>query len=219
MNKIWKITLIIILFNSCRNKEEINLQTYFLSYIDKLPNTNVILSDSLTKEQNEIIQNYKIGVSIPINFKSVIDVNDKEAFIFYNPQDSSILLAKCFSMSDSISKQIEKSTKFNSPIYGPDYNDLSEFKHFKNCEKIITDSLIGPFFFGGTLFELLGADNVMHQDFYPKSKKYKFGLFTILFDEKKYLFICSLNNGYSEVFDNDTGATNLRWQAFRFNND
>jgi hypothetical protein len=171
------------------------------------------MSDSLTAEQYETIKKYKLGVYIPTNFKSVIDLNDKEAFIFYNLQDSSLLLAKCFTMSDSIYKQIENSTKFDSPIYGPNYNDLSEFKHFKNCEDIITDSLIKPFLFGGTLFELLGADNVMHQAFLPKSKKYEFGEFTILFDEKKYLFICSLHNGYSEDMNDKA-----RWQAFRFNN-
>ncbi|MDW8211369.1 MAG: hypothetical protein RMJ44_09805, partial [Cytophagales bacterium] len=189
MNTIWKIALLIVLLNSCGNKVSIDTQTYFLSYIDKLPDPNIPTSDSITAEQNEIIKKYRLGVYIPKNFKSVIDINDKEAFIFYNSLDSSLLLAKCFTMTDTIYKQIEKSTKYDSPIYGSNYNDLSEFKHFKLCEKIITDSLIGPFLFGGTLFELLGAENVMHQEFLPKSKKYQFGEFTILFDHKKYLFI------------------------------
>ena len=213
MNKIWKIAFLLLVINGCGNQQSVDKQTYFLDYITKLPDSNIIMSDSLTAEQYETIKKYKLGVYIPTNFKSVIDLNDKEAFIFYNSQDSSLLLAKCFTMSDSIYKQIENSTKFDSPIYGPNYNDLSEFKHFKNCEDIITDSLIKPFFFGGTLFELLGADNVMHQAFLPKSKKYEFGEFTILFDEKKYLFICSLHNGYSEDMNDKA-----RWQAFRFNN-
>ena len=79
-------------------------------------------------------------------------------------------------------------------------------------KKQITDSLIGPFFFGGTLFDLLGAENVMHQDFLPKSDKYQFGQFTMLFDKNKYLFIISLHNGFME--DHNDKA---RWQAFRFN--
>ncbi|MCS7028758.1 MAG: hypothetical protein NZ519_08335 [Bacteroidia bacterium] len=212
MNTIWKIALLIVLLNSCGNKVSIDTQTYFLSYIDKLPDPNIPTSDSITAEQNEIIKKYRLGVYIPKNFKSVIDINDKEAFIFYNSLDSSLLLAKCFTMTDTIYKQIEKSTKYDSPIYGSNYNDLSEFKHFKLCEKIITDSLIGPFLFGGTLFELLGAENVMHQEFLPKSKKYQFGEFTILFDHKKYLFIISLHNGYSDDLNDKP-----RWQAFRFN--
>ena len=213
------VPVLLIILVGCPNPEKkinesIDTQTYFLSFIDKLPDSNILTSDSLTAEQNETIKKYNLGVYVPKNFKSVVDINDKEAFIFYNSQDSSVLLAKCFPMTDSTFKQIEKSTKFNSPIYGPDYNDLSEFKHFKKCENIITDFLIGPFFFGGTLFVLLGADYVMHQEFLPKSKKYEFGEFTILFDEKKYLFICSLHNGYSEDINDKA-----RWQAFRFKND
>jgi hypothetical protein len=52
----------------------------------------------------------------------------------------------------------------------------------------------------------------MHQEFLPKSKKYQFGEFTILIDEKKYLFICSLHNGFSDDMNGKA-----RWQAFRFN--
>ena len=213
MKKNLKIAFLLLVLASCKNEVSIDSRTYFLSYIDLLPSSSISTSDSLTTKQRETITKFNLGVYIPKNFKSIFDINDPEAFIFYNDTDSSLLLAKCFPMADSILKQIEKSTKFNSPIYGPDYNDLSEFRHLKFCEKFITDSLIGPVFFGGTMFELLGADNVMHQVFLPKSKKYQFGEFTILFDEKKYLFICSLHNGYGEDLND-----RARWQAFRFKN-
>jgi hypothetical protein len=213
MKKFWIIVFLLVLINSCGNKESIDPQTYFLSYIDKLPGANILTSDSLTADQNETIKKYKLKVFIPSNFKSVVDPNDKEAFIFYNSLDSSILLAKCFDMTDSIFAQIQNSTKYNSPIYGPDYNDLSEFKHFKKCEKMVTDSLIGPFLFGGFFYDFLGAEYSMHQEFWPKSKKYKIGEFIILFDEKKYLFICSLHNGYSEDMNEKS-----RWLAFSFSN-
>ena len=163
MKNIWKITFLILLQISCSNKEEIVIKTYFLNYIDKLPDSNILTSDLLTDEQNKIIKKYNLGVYIPKNFKSVVDREDKDAFIFYNSKDSSLLLARCFDLNDTINKQIKSSNKINSPIYGPQYNDLSEFKHFKLCEKIITDSLIGPFNSGGTLFDLLGADNVIHK--------------------------------------------------------
>lgn len=212
MKNILTIAFILLSLNSCVKKEQIDIQTYFLEYIDKIPDAKILTSDSLTSEQNETIKKYNLGVYIPKNFKSVIDLKDKESFIFYNSFDSSLLLARCFDFNDSTNKQIENSTKYDSPVYGPDYNDLSEFKHFKRCEKQVTDSLIGPFFFGGTLFDLLGAENVMHQDFLPKSDKYQFGQFTILFDKNKYLFIISLHNGFMED-PNDKA----RWQAFRFN--
>ena len=211
MKNLWKITFLITLLNSCVNKDEIDLKTYYLSYIDKFPDSNILTSDSLTDEQNQIIKKYNLDVYIPNDFKSVVDREDKDAFIFYNSKDSSLLLARCFDLNDTINKQIKSSNKINSPIYGRQYNDLSEFKHFKLFEKIITDSLIGPFKAGGTLFDLLGADNVIHKEFLPKSKKYKFGEFTILFDKNKYLFISSLHNGYSEDLDEKP-----RWAAFRF---
>jgi len=211
MKNILKYLVVLNLFASCIEKESINTNTYFLSYIDKLPDKNLKTSDSLTIIQKKIILKYNLGVYIPKNFKSIIETKDKEAFIFYNSLDSSLLLAKCFDFNDTILKQIERSTKYDSPIYGPDYNDLSEFQHFKFCEKIITDSLIGPFYFGGTFFDLLGAENSMHQNFLPKSKKYQFGEFSILYDKDKYLFIISLNNGYREDLND-----NARWQAFRF---
>ena len=191
MKNLWKITFLITLLNSCVNKDEIDLKTYYLSYIDKFPDSNILTSDSLTDEQNQIIKKYNLDVYIPNDFKSVVDREDKDAFIFYNSKDSSLLLARCFDLNDTINKQIKSSNKINSQIYGRQYNDLSEFKHFKLFEKIITDSLIGPFKAGGTLFDLLGADNVIHKEFLPKSKKYKFGEFTILFDKNKYLFISS----------------------------
>ena len=182
MKLLWKITLVIVLFTCCCRNESIDSQTYFLSFIDKLPDSNIATSDSLTLEQKEIIKKFNLGVYIPDDFKSVLDTKETDAFIFYNAKDSSLLLAKCFAMTDSVLTQIENSTKHNSPIYGTDYNDLSEFQHYKKCERIITDSLIGPFFYGGTLYNLLGAEYVMHQDFLPKSKKYQFSgtfLFTL----------------------------------------
>ena len=212
MTNILKYLVVLILFASCTEKESIDTNTYFLSYIDKIPDTNLKTSDSLTEIQKKIILKHNLGVYIPKNFKSIIETKDKDAFIFYNTLDSSLMLAKCFDFNDTILKQIERSTKYDSPIYGPDYNDLSEFQHFKLCERIITDSLIGPFYFGGTLYDLLGAENIMHQNFLPKSKKYQFGEFSILYDKDKYLFIISLHNGYSED-PNDKA----RWQAFRFN--
>jgi hypothetical protein len=190
----------------------INTNTYFLSYIDKIPDTNFKTSSSLTEIQKKVIQKHNLGVYIPKNFKSIIETKDKEPFIFYNSIDSSLMLAKCFDFNDTILKQIERSTKYDSPIYGPDYNDLSEFQHFKLCEKIITDSLIGPFYFGGTLYDLLGAENIMHHFFLPKSKKYQFGEFSILYDKAKYLFIVSLHNRFREDLNEKA-----RWQAFRFN--
>ena len=211
MTNILKYLVLLILLASCTEKESIDTNTYFLSYIDMIPDTNLKTSDSLTETQKKIILKHNLGVYIPKNFKSIIETKDKEAFIFYNTLDSSLMLAKCFDFNDSILKQIERSTKYDSPIYGPDYNDLSEFQHFKLCEIIITDSLIGPFYFGGTLYDLLGAENIMHQNFLPKSKKYQFGEFSILYDKDKYLFIISLNNGYREDLND-----NARWQAFRF---
>ncbi len=213
MRILCKFLILFLFTSSCQEKEKIDPETYFLSSVDKLFDPNTLISDSLTSAQKEVIKKYKLDVFIPHDFKSVVDQNDPEAFIFINATDQSLLLAKCFPMNDSTIIQIEKSTKFNSPIFGPNYNDLSEFNHFKRCEPMITDSLIGPFFFGGTLFELLGAENVMHQEFLPRSKKYEFGEFTILFDEDKYLFITSLNNGYSEDLNEKS-----RWQAFRFKN-
>jgi hypothetical protein len=208
-----KILILFLFTSSCQEKEKIDPQTYFLSFADKLPDSNSLISDSLTSAQKEVMKKYQLDVFIPHDFKSIVDQNDPEAFIFINSTDKSLILAKCFPMNDSTILQIEKSTKFNSPIFGPDYNDLSEFKHFKRCEPMLTDSLIGPFFFGGSLFEFLGTEYVMHQEFLPKSKKYKFGEFIILFDEDKYLFISSLHNGYSEDLN-----VKSRSQAFRFKN-
>jgi len=207
-----KYLFVLILFASCTEKESIDSNTYFLSYIDKIPDKNIKTSDSLTEIQKNIILKYNLGVYIPKNFKSIIETKDKESFIFYNSIDNSLILAKCFNFNDTILKQIERSTKYDSPIYGPDYNDLSEFQHFKLCERIITDSLMGPFYFGGDRYDLLGAENIIHQYFLPKSKKYEFGEFSILYDNTKYLFIISLHNGYVED-PNDRA----RWQAFRFN--
>ena len=211
MRNIIKTILIITIVSSCSKKTHIDPRTYFLGYIDMLPGKNIQMTDTLTFEQIEIKKKYNLGISLPKNFKSVIDNNDKECFIFYNPVDTSMLLARCFDFNDSIGNQIERSTKYNNPAYGADYNDLSEFFHFKSCERILTDSLIGPFLFGGTLYDLLGAETVMHQDFIPKAQKYEFGEFKILIDDKKYLFVCSLHNGYSEDMND-----NPRWQAFRF---
>ena len=212
MKNILKYLVVLILCASCTEKESIDTNTYFLSYIDKILDTNLKTSDSLTETQKKIILKHNLGVYIPTNFKSIIETKDKEAFIFYNTQDSSLMLAKCFDFNDTIVKQIERSIKYDSPIYGPDYNDLSEFEHFKLCERIITDSLIGPFYIGGTLYDLLGAENIMHQNFLPKSKKYQFGEFSILYDKDKYLFVISLHNGYREDLNDKA-----RWQAFRFN--
>ncbi len=213
MKTLAKILILFLFTSSCQEKEKIDPQTYFLSFADKLPDSYTLTSDSLTSAQKEVIKKYQLDVFIPHDFKSIVDQNDPEAFIFFNPIDNSLLLAKCFPMNDSTLIQIENSTKYDSPIYGSNYNDLSEFKHFKKCEPMITDSLIGPFLFGGTLFDFLGANNVMHQEFLPRSKKYEFGEFTILFDEDKYLFVTSLNNGYSEDLNEKS-----RWQAFRFKN-
>ena len=221
--RIWQIFSILLVMNSCNHQKSNDTQkcsntqkscdteVHFLSYLNQLPDSNVITTDSLTTEQKQVIKKYRLGVYIPKDFRSIVDENDKEAFIFYNSNDTSLILARCFPMQDSILRQIDWSTKYDSPIYGPDYNDLSEFKHFKRCEKMIADSLIGPFLFGGTFYRLLGADNVMHQEFWPKSKKYAFGEFTILYDRKKYLFICSFHNGFSEDPNDDA-----RWQAFQF---
>ena len=131
MKNLWKITFLIILLNSCVNKDEIDLKTYYLSYIDKFSDSNILTSDSLTDEQNQIIKKYNLDVYIPNDFKSVVDREDKDAFIFYNSKDSSLLLARCFDLNNTINKQIKSSNKINSPIYGRQYNDLSEFKHFK----------------------------------------------------------------------------------------
>ncbi|MBU3714118.1 MAG: hypothetical protein FGM46_04140 [Ferruginibacter sp.] len=211
MKNVIMFILFTVIMVSCSKKEQTDPKTYFLSYIDRLPDKNIQLTDSLSQEQRQVMAKYNLGVSIPANFKSVIDDKDKECFIFYNASDSSILLARCFESNDSVINQIDRSTKFDNPEYGDNYNDLSEFPHFKSCEKLLTDSLIGPFLFGGFFYELLGADNVMHQGFFPKSKKYQFGEFKLLFDDKKYLIVCSLHNGYSENLDD-----NPRWQAFRF---
>ena len=119
MKNLWKITFLIILLNSCVNKDEIDLKTYYLSYIDKFSDSNILTSDSLTDEQNQIIKKYNLDVYIPNDFKSVVDREDKDAFIFYNSKDSSLLLARCFDLNDTINKQIKSSNKINSPIYGP----------------------------------------------------------------------------------------------------
>jgi len=202
---------------ACESK--IDHQTYFLSYIDKLPDSGISTSDVLSDEQKQVMKKYNLQVYIPRGFKSVIDNQDKECFIFYNPDENNrgLLLAKCFDSNSDVGKQIANSTKYNSPIYGPDYNDLSEFKHFKICEKIISDSSVGPFFFGGAHYEMLGAETVMHQFFLPKSTKYEFGEFTILYDSKKYLFICLLcSNGCVETIDNEEGISDSRKFAFQF---
>lgn len=212
--KFLNTALMLLVCASCKVSEPVDLQSYFLSFVDAVPSPNMVTSDTLTPEQLQVITEYNLGVYIPKNFKSIVDPNDPEAFIFFNESDKSLLLAKCFPMSSAITEQIEKSTKYDSPVYGPDYNDLSEFVHFKNCEKLISKDDIGPFFFGGNMFVLLGAEYVMHQEFEPRSEHYEIGQFTILFDQNKYLFICSLHNGYSEDM-NDLG----RWQAFRFNDE
>jgi hypothetical protein len=101
-----------------------------------------------------------------------------------------------------------------------EYNDLSEFKHFKSCENIVTIDEIGPLLFGGTLYDLLGAETVMHQTFTQKSKKYAFGEFIILLDGEKYLLTLSHHNGNQESYSNELDKEDTaigRWQSFRFN--
>lgn len=203
---------------SYENRNKSNLDTYFLERIDQYPFSNELKIDSLTQEQNNVIISNNLSIYIPNGFLSLKDEHDKEAFIFIDQSQASLIMAKCFPYNDSIDNQIARSTKYNSPIYGEDYNDLSEFIHFKKCERIITDSIIGPFYFGGDLYDLLGAKAALHQEFCPKSKKFKFGEFTILLDKSKFLFICWLHNGYIEEFDNDSGASKMRWQAFKFLN-
>jgi hypothetical protein len=155
---------------------------------------------------------------LPCRFNSLANVIE-QVVIFYNSNDNSLLLARCFENHDSTLRQIEASLKYNF-IEEFEYNDLSKFKHFKSCENIVTNDEIGPLLFGGTLYNLLGAETVMHQTFTPKNKKYEFGEFIILLDDEKYLLTLSLHNGYQESFSNeldkkDTGIG--RWQAFRFN--
>jgi hypothetical protein len=215
-------SLVLILLIStikCNNSFKIDGQTYFLSYIDKIPSEETLMTNSLSTHQLNVISKYNLGVNIPVNFQSVTSIEDPDAFIFYNPIDSSLLLAKCFDNNDTTIKQIEASIKYNF-LEDIEYNDLSKFKHFKSCEHLITNSDIGPFLFGGTLYNLLGAETIMHQAFQPKSKNYAFGEFQILLENKKYLFIISLHNGYSEEFNNelDTSSGIGRWQAFRFVN-
>lgn len=214
ISKIFKIASILTLTTSCINRDSVDIKTNFLKYIDKIQEPNIQFNDSFTVEQKDAIYRNKLGVYVPTNFKSIVDINDREAFIFYNPIDTSLLLARCFNMTDSIYKQIQNSAKFDSPIYGPDYNDLSEFEHFKSCERIITNTPIGPLLFGGSFYNLLGADYVMHQNFTPKSKRYKFGEIKLMFDRKKYLIVVSLHNGYFEDLNGHP-----RWQTFTFNNE
>jgi len=124
-------------------------------------------------------------------------------------------MAKCFYMTDTIWKQIQNSTKHDSPIYGPDYNDLSECKHYQKCEKMVSDTAIGPFLFGGAFYDFLGTDYTMHQGFQPKSQLYEHREFKILMDEEKYVSVCWLHNGYLEAGpENDD--INMVWQAFVF---
>jgi len=219
----YKIGVVVLLaaftIVNCTQRNNVDTHTYFLGYIESLPSQNSILSDTLTTAQQEVISKYHLGIEIPANFQSVVSTDDPEAFIFYNSNDNSLLLARCFENHDSTLRQIEASLKYNF-IEDFEYNDLSEFKHFKSCENIVTIDEIGPLLFGGTLYDLLGAETVKHKEFTPKNKKYAFGEFIILMDDEKYLLTLSLHNGYQESFSNeldkeDTGIG--RWQAFRFN--
>ena len=55
MTNILKYLVVLILYSSCTEKESIDTNTYFLSYIDKIPDTNLKTTDSLTEIQNKII--------------------------------------------------------------------------------------------------------------------------------------------------------------------
>jgi len=212
MTRNLTIILVSIILSSCNPAKNIDLESEVLNQISQYPFTENSKTDSLTASQQQVIQKFNLNVYIPSGFKSLSNENDQEAFVFFNPSDSSLILAKCFVMNDTVKNQIQRSEKYDSPIYGADYNDLSEFKHFKKWERVVSDTIIGPFYFGGSMYDLLNADVVMHQNFNPKLKQYSFGEFTILKDDQKYLFICTLSNGFREDMTDYP-----RFFAFSFN--
>ena len=212
MKNCLRVLICILILVACKSNETSDLDAYFIETIYKFPFDDAKFSDSLTSKQVQFTKLHHINVSIPRGFKFLIDETDPEAIILVNKSDTSMLVAKWFQLDQGKVDQIEKSVKYNSPVYGDDYNDLSEFQHFKKCERVLTDSLIGPFYFGGSLYELLGGDNVMHQYFLPKSNLYEFGELTFLFKDNGYLITCMLHNGFMEDL-NEPG----RWQAFSFN--
>lgn len=212
MKNCLKFIIALLILVACKPNEIPDLETYFIEKIYKFPFETDKFSDSLSTKQVQFTKLHHINVSIPRGFQNCIDETDPEALILVNKSDTSMLVAKWFELDQDKVDQIEKSVKYNSPVYGNDYNDLSEFQHFKKCEKILTDSLIGPFYFGGSLYELLGGYNVMHQYFLPKSNFYEFGEITFLFKDNGYLITCMLHNGFVEDL-NEPG----RWQAFSFN--
>lgn len=211
------LLLICMFLVSCKEKPKIDLETSFLTYSNKTIDSSLRFSDKLTEAQKRTADEFKISVQVPKDFKVLKNIEDTACFVFYDSLQKSIIMAKCFTMTDSIWSQMQKSTKYDSPIYGSDYNDLSEFKHYKKCEKMVSDSAIGPFLFGGAFYDLLGADYVMHQWFQPNTKLYEHGEFQILIDKEKYMFVCWMHNGYSESYSNEGPEINMVWQTFVFN--
>ena len=84
MTNTFKILVLLVSLTSCVQKEMVDTKTYFLSYINKLPDNSIKTSDSLTENQKKLMLKYNLGVYIPKDFKSIIDNEDQEAFIFYN---------------------------------------------------------------------------------------------------------------------------------------
>jgi hypothetical protein len=216
MNRLLQLLLLFSVAVSCNKKADVDEQTYFLSTVNKYPFESGTKADTLSAEHKRVIEKYKLKVYIPKEFRSVVDVSDKEAFIFVNEQDSSMLLAKCFELNDSILIQVSRSEKYNHPKYGSDYNDLSEFSHFKSCEKLVAKENIGPFYFGGTMYELLGGKEVMHQEFIPKDNRFQYGEFTILYGNNVYVFICSLHNGFADYLHEKPRRFSIAFNELEF---
>ena len=204
MTKITFNLLIILfiqhLFVGCNNSKkgnQIDSETYFLELNNQFPSKNLLLVDSFSETQRKIIKEKKLKIYIPKGYKSYADQNDKESFILYNNDDSILIVAKSFKLSDSIYFQIRKSEKIQ---LNPDdnFNDLSEFNHFKKCERTITNDTIGAMLFGGTFFDILGADYSLHQTFNPKNQLFKHGEIVVLLKDTTYLIIARFDNGFSE---------------------
>ncbi|MBC5772766.1 hypothetical protein H8S95_01715 [Pontibacter sp. KCTC 32443] len=214
MKKYCIYLFVILIHFSCSENKAINKTTYFLSVADQFPFNQSSMVDSLTKEQLEMIDRNNLNVYIPNGYKSIVDEDDREALIFMNEADSSLILSKAFEMNDSVRYEILSSEKYNHPVYGSDYNDLSEFKHFKSSEAIIAKGNVGPFLFGGTLYDLLGASETMHQEFMPKNNFFGYGEFVILLTRKSYVFICYLRKSKDNVEDLNNRPSSF---AIRYN--
>ena len=207
MKKSKNFLLVMLMLSACvacnGKKEEINKETYFLSVISNFPFSDYPKTDTLTIEQKGMLQRNHLAAYVPNGFQSVVDENDREALIFINENDSSVLLAKAFTLTYEIVSEKDNSRKYDNPDFGADgYNDLSGFKHYKALEKLITDEEIGPFLYGGSMYDILNANEAMHQDFLPKDKRFEFGVLKLLFRSNSYVVICMLHNGYSDDLDN-----------------